>query len=247
MSIRETDLQKIPVEKDFRLRGTEMSRLETFMDAAFAFTTTMLVISVGEIPKSYPELILALKEIPSFASSFFIIMLFWSSHRSWSRRYGLEDTITILISTTLILVLLVYVYPLRLMFSALFAWISGGWLPSRFSIQTYDELIGLFIIYGIGLMAMAGLMALLYLRARFASNSLKLNRIEILKTDLEIVSFVVVSGTGLVSVLFAWLVPSEMNLLAGFFYITLAITVPVIENIYKRKIKKCMKNKSNGC
>jgi uncharacterized membrane protein len=241
------DLENIPVENGFRLRGIEMSRLETFMDAAFAFTTTMLVISVGEIPKSFPELILALKEIPSFASSFFIIMLFWSSHRSWSRRYGLEDTVTILISTSLILVLLIYVYPLRLMFSALFAWISGGWLPSRFTIQTYDELIGLFIIYGMGLMAMAGLMALLYLRARFAKNPLKLNRVEILKTDLEIVSFVVVSGTGLVSVLFAWLVPAKINLLAGLFYVTLAVSIPVVESIYKRKVKKCLKNKSNGC
>jgi len=91
MNISEKELETMPVQQGFRLRGTQMTRLETFLDAAFAFATTMLVISAGEIPKNYPELILALKEIPSFLASFLIIMLFWIGHRTWSRRYGLED------------------------------------------------------------------------------------------------------------------------------------------------------------
>ncbi len=73
----EKQLQKLPVEDGFRLRGMDMTRLETFIDAAFAFATTMLVISIGQIPGNYEELILALKQIPACASSFFIIMLYW--------------------------------------------------------------------------------------------------------------------------------------------------------------------------
>ena len=193
---------------------------------------------MGEIPKNYPELILALKEIPSFLCSFFIIMIFWYGHRTWSRRYGLEDGATIMISIGLIFVLLVYIYPLRLMFSALFSWISGGRMPSRFALNDYDELTGLFIIYGIGLTAMASLMSLLYLRARSAGDKLKLNKLEILKTNLEITSYFTVSLTGLVSALFAWLMPSNVNLLAGFFYATLPVTMPLIGVYYSKKKKE---------
>ncbi len=55
--------------------------LETFLDAAFAFATTMLVISIGDIPSSYAELIEALKGTPAFAMSFAAIMIFWLGHR----------------------------------------------------------------------------------------------------------------------------------------------------------------------
>lgn len=52
------DINSLPLKDGFRLRGTEMTRLETFLDAAFAFATTLLVISVGSIPENYQELII---------------------------------------------------------------------------------------------------------------------------------------------------------------------------------------------
>jgi hypothetical protein len=67
MKLSEYQLSTLPVKHGFRLRGMDMTRLETFCDAAFAFATTLLVISVGTIPESYEELILALKGVPSFA------------------------------------------------------------------------------------------------------------------------------------------------------------------------------------
>jgi hypothetical protein len=44
------DLDSLPRLKGFRLRGIEMTRLETFIDAAFAFAVTMLVIATGQVP-----------------------------------------------------------------------------------------------------------------------------------------------------------------------------------------------------
>lgn len=235
------NLNNLTVKNEFRLRGTEMTRLETFMDAAFAFATTMLVIAGGEIPRDYPELIKALKEIPSFISSFFIIMLFWMGHRNWSRQYGLEDGKTIIISIMLIFVLLVYVYPLRLMFSALFAWSSGNWLPARFTLHSQQELIGLFKIYGLGLFSMAGLMALLYVRAGSARILLKLNAVEMLQTKAEITGWSITSFTGLFSTLFAWFMPASLALWAPFLYLILPIFIPVTEVYYQRKKKRMIK------
>ena len=121
MYLKEDDIKRLPRQNDFYLRGLETTRLETFTDAAFAFAITMLVISVGDIPHTYNELILALKGTPAFLASFTAILLFWSGHRKWSRRFGLEDGRSIILSFALIFVMLVYVYPLRLLFSALFA------------------------------------------------------------------------------------------------------------------------------
>jgi len=222
----------------FQIRGAEVTRLETFIDAAFAFAVTMLVISVGNIPSNYQELILALKGIPAFAASFASIAVFWVGHRKWSRYYGLEDTATILISLSLIFIMLVYVYPLKLMFSALFAWISGGWLPSEFTLNHHFELIGLFIIYGIGFFIMSSMMAILYLRAKSASNILNLSTKELILTNLEITSWLVLGITGLCSALFAWIMPFGIDVFAGFVYVTLNISMPYVSLRYNKKLKK---------
>ena len=41
----EESLATVPREGVFRLRGLEVTRLDTFVDAAFAFVLTLLVIS----------------------------------------------------------------------------------------------------------------------------------------------------------------------------------------------------------
>ena len=87
-------LDGLTVENDFRLRGQESSRLDTFVDAAFAFVLTLLVISFDEIPSSYPEMLEAVKRIPGFAASFAVLMMFWLQHRLWSRRFGLERVVS---------------------------------------------------------------------------------------------------------------------------------------------------------
>ena len=41
-------------------RGREVTRIEAFVDAAFAFAVTLLVISCDAIPDSVPALVAAL-------------------------------------------------------------------------------------------------------------------------------------------------------------------------------------------
>ena len=56
-----TELDRLTVESGFRLRGLEVTRLDTFIDAAFAFVLTLLVISFDEIPSTYAEMLAAAK------------------------------------------------------------------------------------------------------------------------------------------------------------------------------------------
>ena len=67
-----------------------------------------------------------MRGVPGFAASFFVIARLWQSHRHWSRRYGIEDAYGTRLSLALVFIVLVYVYPLRMVAELTLAGISGG-------------------------------------------------------------------------------------------------------------------------
>jgi uncharacterized membrane protein len=238
MELNSSVLKSLPIRNGFRLRGIKTSRLDTFSDAAFAFAMTMLVISVGNIPGSYQELVLALKGIPTFIASFALIMGFWIGHRSWSQRYGLEDPVSTFLSLAFVLIVLIYLYPLKIVLSTFFTWMSGGWLPTNFTLLSVSEIIGVFIIYGLGLAALAGCLALLSLRALMLSSELLLDTREKMMTKASFAIWLLMALTGFISALFAWLMPDHISVYAGFVYFTLSFSMPWITQYYKNKINK---------
>src|SRR4051812_50009146 len=63
------NLDELPRLRGFRLRGLEMTRLETFIDAAFAFAVTMMVIATDRVPDDISGLLDAFKNVPAFVAS----------------------------------------------------------------------------------------------------------------------------------------------------------------------------------
>jgi uncharacterized membrane protein len=57
----------------FRWRGGEVSRLEGFSDAVFAFAITLLVVSL-EVPKTFEELLGTMRGFLAFAACFAILL-----------------------------------------------------------------------------------------------------------------------------------------------------------------------------
>jgi len=231
-------LATLPTDDGVRQRGVEITRLETFCDAAFAFAVTLLVIGDGGIPKSYQELIAALKGIPAFAASFSLIARFWWSHRTWSRRYGLEDGPTTLISLAFVFVTLVYVYPLKMVFSAFAAWASRGWLPTQFVMTDPRDMLGIFAVYGLGFAAQTGMLALLYRRVLRVGTQLCLNEIERLRTRQAIAEHLLLGATGLASAAWALFFPPRVGIYAGFLYMVLPVAMPWLAITYKRRAEK---------
>ena len=237
MTWTEEHLAQLPVSSGFRLRGLEMTRLETFCDAAFAFAVTLLVIAGGGIPRSYADLLTALKGVPAFAASFAAIASFWWAHRLWSRRFGLEDGVTTLISLAMVMVMLVYVYPLKMVFSAFAAYASGGRLPTEFVLTDPRDMLGLFVVYGVGFAAQTGMLALLHLRGLKAGDELGLDDVERLRTRQEIVMNLVLGGTGVASAIWAVVMPPPVAVYAGFLYMTLPMTMPLLATGFSRQAK----------
>lgn len=222
----------------FRVRGEATTRLETFVDAAFAFALTMLVISVDDVPRSYDEFTDALRTIPAFIASFFQVVMFWLGHRNWSQRYGLEDRVAITLSLILVCGILVIVFPLRVVFGAAFGYFSEGLLPYPFPVE-WAQMRQVFVIYGSGFCVMCSLIALLYMHALCRKKWLNLDAAEILVTRSKIVFWLIPAGAGLGGLLMALFVSEELIILAGLIYCLLFILLPahaVIERRYLRKL-----------
>jgi uncharacterized membrane protein len=227
-------LAALPVEGGFRLRGLETTRVEAFCDAAYAFAVTLLVVAGGVVPTSYAALLDALRDAPAFLASFAAIVLLWLAHRRWSRRYGLEDGWTILLSLAMVFVMLVYVYPLRMVASAFMAFASGGRLPSSFVMTNLGDLTGLFVVYGLGFALQTAMLGGLHWRAARAPG-LHLDASERLLTEQAIAGNAVMSATGIVSALAAGVLPARLGVWAGFVYMSLVVTMPAVAKRYARR------------
>lgn len=193
------DLSTLSRENGFRLRGAQVTRLETFVDAAFAFALTLLVISGDTLPDSFSELREALRRIPVFVLCFVLIAMFWSSHNRWSRRYGLEDGWSTVLSMALVLAVLVYVYPLRMVIASGLYVMTDGFVPADLVIDPANigfDLQTAFIIYGLGFGLMAVILMLLNLHALRRADALGLDAVERIETrgEIAIQAFLAISA-----------------------------------------------------
>lgn len=215
------------------------TRLEAFTDAAFAFSLTLLVIAGDNVPASYADFLQALKAIPAFVASAALLLMFWYCHMRWSQRYGLTDVKAVIVTSALVCTVLVFVYPLRIVFSSLFHWLSGGYLPMPIAGVNLSALNTLFVIYAFGFIAMCALIALLYQHTLANAEALQLDSIERQRVRFERNSFLLLLLPGLLSLLYLAVVPARWGPLSGFMYSSLAVIMP-IHGIYAEKRLKQM-------
>lgn len=184
----------------FTMRGESMTRIETFVAASFAFAITMMVISLGTIPDSMGEFIMATKQIPAFIASCALIIWIWNTHAKWSRRFGLEDGPTIFLSSALIILMLIYIYPLRLMMQGLFYTLSKGFFPTTLVYISGEEARLMFGFYGIGFLLLCLNFIALYCYALKQHKKLQLSKIEVFDSKSEIILWSGAASVSLMSI-----------------------------------------------
>jgi uncharacterized membrane protein len=195
--LREARLSKEPCVIDgFRLRGGEVSRLESFSDAVFGFALTLLVVSL-DVPKTFDDLFNTMRGFPAFAVCFVLLAMIWNSHYKFCRRYGLDDTTTRMITLLMLFLVLFYVYPLKFLFNLSL----GNMLNEQASPlhSTFSQFSTLMTIYALGFVAVYGAFTLLYLHAWRLRDVLELNQIELFDTRHTIYRFLMVIGVGLLA------------------------------------------------
>ena len=237
MKWTEQSLARLTTKNGYRLRGESMTRIEVFSDAAFAFAVTMLVISLSSIPQNYHELITAVHRIPSFAASFAVMMLIWLTHRRWSQRFGLDDGVSTFLTLALIFVVLVYVYPLKLIMDLMFYAFSQRWFPADFRVSSTSEVASLVAIFSLGFFMIALIQLGLYRRAQSKADDLCLNALEQLLIRKEILIWGVQATIALLVSLIALIFMSSIGYLAGILYGLSPMLVPLFTLTTRRKIQ----------
>lgn len=200
-----------------RIRRQQPTRLEGFVDASFAFAVTLIVISIGHVPASVGEMLTALHGMPTFAVSFLLIARIWLSHREWSRCYDLEDSTGVSLSLLLVFIVLIYVYPLRMLFAQMFLGFSGGALNdgSVKPLATIEELRAAYLVFGLGFAAISVVFVLLFRHALRRADAIGLAPAERAFTRMKIAIWGTQAALALASIVLACCLPALVRALPG--------------------------------
>ena len=213
-------------EARFRWRGQEVTRLEGFSDAVFAFALTLLVVSL-EVPKAFHELRAVMRGFFAFGGCFALLIYIWFQHYRFFRRYGLQDAISITLNCALLFCVLFYVYPLKFLFLI--------WFGGDVAIVGGDALT-LLIIYGCGFAAVFGVLCLLYLHAWRLRGELHLNAMESMMTAQKITDHGAMVVIGLLSCGLALILPENLVGLAGYFYSVIGLYYWISRAIFGKRV-----------
>ena len=224
----------------FRFRGNEPSRVEGFSDAVFAFAITLLVVSL-EVPKTFDELLVAMRGFAAFAVCFMLLYSLWHEHFIYFRRYGLRDVTTIWLNALLLFVILFFVYPLKFLFGLSINALVGidtrvllasGQLVDPIGADQYQPLM---MIYGGGFTAVYAVFAWMYMRALKSAETLNLNALEMWLTRMGLTIHLANAGIGLLVVVAAFVLRGNAGF-AGYLFFLIFPARIFIETIKHRKM-----------
>jgi uncharacterized membrane protein len=168
---------------EFKWRSREVSRLEGLSDTVFGFAITLLIVSL-EVPRTSGELLETMRGFVAFVFTFAVLYSLWHKQFIFFRRFGIEDTQTVVLNGALLLFVLFFVFPFKFLIGVLVNRALGMGktivLPDG-RVQPMIEPAHwpmIFAIYGLGLAAIFLVFALLYRHAYALRAELDLNAVE---------------------------------------------------------------------
>ncbi len=178
-----------------------VTRLEAFSDAVFAFSATLLVVSL-EVPESFADLIRDLHGFYAFALGFLALIMIWTVHYHFFRRFQLADSMIVLWNSLLLFVILFYVYPLKFVTRSLVSGVlhlDGG----EAGVHSLNDLSLLFILYSSGFAAIFFCIAFMYRHASGQREMLELTVQQATEGRFYFRHYLILAFVGVVSIVLA--------------------------------------------
>ncbi len=223
MFSKQAATKKLGAQEGFRWRGEEISRIEGLSDAVFAFAVTLLIVST-EVPKTYSDLVLKLRDFVPFAACFVQLMVVWYLHYQYYRRYNLQDMKSMVLTMVLLFVVLFYTYPLKFVFMSWWLSLIDPSDPTTLNLFTgKDQLAQLFTVYAIGYIAVFSVFGLMYHHAYRSRLELRLTELEIWDTKHVLREMILFCGVGVISLILADVLQGVYVMFAGISYALIGV------------------------
>lgn len=245
--LREQLMKKEVGARSFRWRSHEISRIEGLSDAVFGFAITLLVVSL-EVPKTFDELLEAMHGFGAFAICFALLFTVWYNQYKFFRRYGLQDTITVVLNGALLFVVLFYVYPLKFLFTAVVDRFTGGHGEVRLPNGNVAAMIegsqigNLMLIFGAGYLAVFSVFVLLYLRAYKKRAELELNQLELFDTRSSVLEYVLHCSIAIISITCVLIGGPRLAGTAGLVYMLTGVVMAIHGTIMGKRRRRLEKS-----
>lgn len=220
----------------FHLRGKEIQRIETFSDAIFAFSISLLIMSL-EVPQTFEELEIIVHNFLPFVATVLLVALFWREQNRYFRHYGLGDALVVWLNILLLVVILFYVYPLKFLFSLLLSMFThANYFPKAGNevIIEPQDFPSLVLIYSVGYAVIWFLFFLLYEIAWYRRVQLRLNRFESAATKKELRGAFLNSCIGVFAMIFAGL---QAPVPAGICFLMIPLVLWFVDWRMKHELK----------
>ena len=169
----------------FKIRGENPTRLENFSDAVFAFSITLLMISL-EVPKNFTQILELSDELIAFAVTIIPLFIIWQQHRLFFRRYGLDDNKILILNTALLFIVLIFIFPLKFLSLFLVRFYSSLVFGTQTVFGTMingEQVPMLMIYYGMGALGLVFIFSRFYKHALSKKDELELNTYEVRYTE----------------------------------------------------------------
>ena len=225
-------------EPHFRWRSPEVSRLENLSDIVFALVLTLAAAQT--VPASFSDLTNLWRDALALTACFALILTIWHTHHVFFRRYNLQDGYVVFLNALLLLLVLIFVYPLRFMADFVLTFFTGGFASQDEieAVLTVGQVKQLYLIFGVFYIGVQIVFALLYARALKRGEEIGLNAVERAWTRYEIEVAIGIIAINLIVIATAYLLPAGLGALAGALYGLIGLVTFGFERKASARVKR---------
>lgn len=228
----------------FKIRSENPTRLENFSDAVFAFSITLLMISL-EVPKNFTQILELSDELIAFAVTIVPLFIIWQQHRQYFRRYGLDDSKILILNTSLLFIVLIFIFPLKFLSLFLVRFYSSLMFGTQTVFGTMingEQVPMLMVYYGMGALGLAFIFSRFYKHALNKKDELNLSVEELILTEYYKRMFTHLCFVPVISIVFVlvfmFIDVTIASIISGVLYSLIGVVIFINQRWLKKTLQK---------